>query len=73
MWGGAASVADSVGLRRSLEPVDAETERDSLELMNLFIRLADHMKIQGISSEGSEFVANAFRRGFEMLRSQGEP
>jgi hypothetical protein len=70
MWGSAGSVADSVDLRRSLDPVDAETERDSLELMQLLIRLADQMKYHDISSEGSEFVANAFRRGLEMLRSR---
>jgi hypothetical protein len=32
MWGSAGSVADVVGLRHSLDPVDAEAERDSLEL-----------------------------------------
>jgi hypothetical protein len=69
VWGSAGSVADVVGLRHSLDPVDAETERDSLELRRVLIRLADQMKAQGISSEGSEFVASAFRRGLEGQRS----
>jgi hypothetical protein len=68
IWGSAGSVADVVGLQRSLEPVDAETERDSVELMRLLVELADQMKAQGISSEGSEFVGNAFRRGLEIMR-----
>lgn len=38
MWGSVGSVADVVGLRDSLDPVDAETERDSLELRRLLIR-----------------------------------
>ena len=67
MWGSSGSVADSVDLRRSLAPVDAETERDGIELMRLLIRLAEQMKALGIASEGSEFVANAFRRGLDML------
>jgi hypothetical protein len=69
MWGSAGSVADVVGLRHSLDPVDAGTERDSLELRRLLIRLAEQMKVQGISSEASEFVSNAFRRGLERRRS----
>lgn len=74
MWGSAGSVADVVGLRHSLDPVDAETEQDSLELRRLLIRLAEQMKVQGISSEGSEFVATAFRRGLERRRRrEGEP
>jgi hypothetical protein len=74
MWGSAGSVADVVDLRPSLDPVDAETKQDSLELQRLLIRLADQMKAQGISSTGSVFVANAFRRGLEMLRPrEGEP
>ena len=68
MWGSAGSVADVVGLRHSLDPVDAETERDSVELRRLLIRLAEQMKVQGIPSEGSEFVANAFRLGLERRR-----
>ena len=68
MWGSAGSVADVVGLRHSLDPVDAETERDSVELRRLLIRLAEQMKVQGIQSEGSEFVANAFRLGLERRR-----
>jgi hypothetical protein len=68
MWGSAGSVADVVGLRHSLDPVDAGTERDSLELGRLVIRLAEQMKVQGISS-ASEFVSNAFRRGLERRRS----
>jgi hypothetical protein len=68
MWGSAGSVADVVGLRHSLDPVDAETERDSLELRRLLIRLAEEMRAQGISSEGSEFVASAFRCGLEWRR-----
>jgi hypothetical protein len=69
MWGSAGSVADVVGLRHSLDPVDAEAERDSLELRRLLIRLAEQMKAQGISSEASEFVANSIRRGLERRRS----
>jgi hypothetical protein len=68
MWGSAGSVADVVGLRHSLDPVDAETERDSVELRRLLIRLAEQMKVQGIPSGGSEFVANAFRLGLERRR-----
>ncbi len=71
MWGSAGSVADAVGMGHSLEPVDTETERDSIELMRLLIRLADEMGEEGISSEGSHFVASAFRRGLEILRSRG--
>jgi hypothetical protein len=63
--GSAGSVADVVDLRHSLDPVDAETERDSLELTRLLIRLGEQMKTKGISSEGSEFVASGFRRGLE--------
>jgi hypothetical protein len=70
MWGSSGSVADSVGLRRSLAPIDAETEQDGIELMRLLIQLAEQMKEQGISSQGSEFVANAFRRGLEKLRTR---
>jgi pyruvate/2-oxoglutarate/acetoin dehydrogenase E1 component len=69
VWGSAGSIADVVDLRHTLDPVDAETERDSLELRRLLIRLAEQMKAQGISSEGSEFVASAFRRGLERRRS----
>jgi hypothetical protein len=72
MWGSAGSVADMVGLQRGLEPVDAETERDSVELMRLLVELAAHMKEQGIASEGSEFVGNAFRRGLEIMRGPRE-
>jgi hypothetical protein len=68
MWGSAGSVADVVGLRHSLDPVDAETERDSVTLRRLAIRLAEQMKVQGIPSEGSEFVANAFRVGLKRRR-----
>ena len=68
MWGSMGSVADVVDLRHSLDPVDAETERDSLELTRLLIRLGEQMKTKGISSEGSEFVANGFRRGLERRR-----
>ena len=68
MWGSAGSVADVVGLRHSLDPVDAETERDSVELRRLLIRLAEQMKVHGIPSEGSEFVANTFRLGLERRR-----
>jgi hypothetical protein len=68
MWGSAGSVADVVGLRHSLDPVDAETERDSVKLRRLAIRLAEQMKVQGIPSEGSEFVANAFRVGLKRRR-----
>jgi hypothetical protein len=68
IWGSAGSVADVVDLRPSLDPVDAETRQDSLELQRLLIRLADQMKAQGVSSEGSEFVADAFRRGLERRR-----
>lgn len=70
VWGSAGSVADIVGLRRSLEPVDANTERDSIELMHTLIRLADQMRAQGIASEGSEFVGRGFRRGLDMLRAR---
>jgi hypothetical protein len=70
LWGSAGSVADVVGLRPSLDPVDAETERDSVELIRGLIRLADEMRAQGIASEVSEFVANAFRRGLEKRRSR---
>jgi hypothetical protein len=45
MWGSAGSVADVVGLRHSLDPVDAGNERDSLELRRLLIRLAEQMKV----------------------------
>jgi len=73
MWGSSGSVADIVDLRPSLDPVNAAKERDSLELRRHLIRLADQMKAQGISSEGSEFVAKAFRRGLERhLRRERE-
>jgi hypothetical protein len=73
IWGSAGSVADVVDLRPSLDPVDAETRQDSLELQHLLIRLADQMKAQGISTKGSEFVADAFCRGLERRRSRGDP
>ena len=74
MWGSMGSVADVVDLRRSFDPVDAETRQDSIELQRLLIRLADQMKAQRISTKwGSEFVADAFRRGLERQRSRGEP
>ena len=41
LWGSAGSVADIVDLRRSLEPVDPETERDSVQLIHELIQLAD--------------------------------
>jgi len=72
IWGSAGSVADGVDLRPSLDPVDAETRQDSLELQRLLIRLADQMKAQGISSKGSEFVGDGFRRGLERWRSRGD-
>lgn len=68
LWGSAGSVADVVDLRRSLEPVDLDAERDSVELINTLIRLADDMRAQGIASEGSEFVGNGFRRGLDVSR-----
>jgi hypothetical protein len=71
IWGSAGSVADSVGLQPSRAPVDAETERDSIELTRLLIQLAEQMKAQGISSEGSEFVAHVFGRGLERRRREG--
>jgi hypothetical protein len=73
IWGSAGSVADGVDLRPSLDPVDAETRQDSLELQRLLIQLADQMKAQGISSRGSEFVGEAFRRGLERRRSRDDP
>jgi hypothetical protein len=73
IWGSAGSVADGVDLRPSLDPVDAETRQDSLELQRLLVRLGDQMKAQGISSRGSEFVGEAFRRGLERRRSRDDP
>jgi len=73
MWGSAGSVADGVDLRPSMDPVDAHTERDSLELTRLLIQLADQMKAQGISSERSEFVAHVFGRGLERRRREQRP
>jgi hypothetical protein len=70
VWGSAGSIADSVDLRKSFDPVDAETERDSLELTRALIQLADQMREQGIGSEGSEFIAKLFRRG---LQQRGIP
>jgi hypothetical protein len=68
LWGSAGSIADIVDLRRSLEPVDPDTERDSVELIHTLIRLADDMRAQGIASERSEFVGNEFRRGLDVSR-----
>lgn len=73
VWGSAGSIADLAGLRRSLEPVDDETERDSVELRRVLIQLADEMREQGVSSEGSDFVASAFRRGFELESHREDP
>jgi hypothetical protein len=73
IWGSAGSVADVVDLRPSLDPVDAKTRQDSLDLQHLLIRLADEMKAQGISSKRSEFVGNAFRRGLESWGSRDDP
>jgi hypothetical protein len=70
VWGSAGSIADSVDLRKSFDPVDAETERDSLELTRALIQLADQMREQGIGSEGSEFIAKLFRRGLQQRGSQ---
>lgn len=70
MWGSAGSVADGVDLRPSMDPVDAETERDSVELTRLLIQLAEQMKAQGISSKRSEFVAHVFGRGLERRRRE---
>ena len=68
LWGSAGSVADIVDLRRSLEPVDPDTERDSVDLIHTLIRLAEDMRAQGIASERSEFVGNGFRRGLDVSR-----
>lgn len=73
MWGSAGSVADGVDLRPSMDPVDAGTERDSLELTRLLIQLAEQMKAQGISSERSEFVAHVFGSGLERRRRERGP
>jgi len=73
IWGSAGSVADGVGLQPSSDPVDAETERDSIELTRLLIQLAEQMKAQGISSEGSEFVAHVFGSGLERRRRERGP
>lgn len=70
IWGSAGSVADGVDLRPSRDPVDAETERDSIELTRLLIQLAEQMKAQGISSERSEFVAHVFGEGLERRRRE---
>jgi len=68
LWGSAGSVADIVDLRRSLEPVDPETERDSVQLIHALIQLADDMRAQGIASDGSEYIGNGFRRGLDVSR-----
>jgi hypothetical protein len=49
LWGSAGSVADIVDLRRSQEPVDPETERDSVQLIHALIQLGDDMRAQGIA------------------------
>ena len=73
LWGSAGAVADVVSLQRTLDPVDVETERDSVALTEALIRLADEMRAQGIASEGSEFIGHGFRRGLELrhLREGG--
>jgi hypothetical protein len=71
MWGSSGSVADVVDLQSSFDPVDAE--RDSIELTESLVRLADRMKAQGISSERVEFLADAFRRGLETRHSRSDP
>lgn len=48
LWGSAGSVADVVDFRRSLEPVDPDTERDSDDLIHALIRLADDMRARGL-------------------------
>jgi hypothetical protein len=68
MWGSAGSVADVMGLQGSFEPIDAEAERDSIELTECLVQLAEEMKAHGISSEGVDFLADAFRRGLEERR-----
>jgi hypothetical protein len=68
LWGSAGSVADIVDFRRSLEPVDPETERDSVQLIHALIQLADDMRARGIASVGSEFIGNGFRRGLDVSR-----
>jgi metal-responsive CopG/Arc/MetJ family transcriptional regulator len=73
MWGSAGSVADVIGLQSSFDPPDADTERDSIELTETLIRLADQMSAQGMSSERIESLANAFRHGLETRRSRGNP
>lgn len=74
LWGSAGSVADIVDFRRSLEPVDPDTEQDSLQLTQALIQLADDMRTQGIASDGSEFIGNGYRRGLDVWRRrrQGE-
>src|SRR5262245_61714041 len=68
VWGSAGSVADVVGLQRSFEPRDVETERDSIELTESLVLLADKMQAHGMSSERVDFLADAFRRGLEERR-----
>ena len=63
VWGSAGSIADEAGLRPSFDPVDSETERDSVELRRALIQLADQMREQGVSFERSDLVARAFHRG----------
>jgi hypothetical protein len=71
VWGSPGSIADVAGLR-PFDPVDAETERDSVELRRSLIELADQMREQGISSERPDVVARAFREGLEMHESGGD-
>jgi len=65
VWGSAGSMADVIGLRGYVERPEDEMRRDSREYTRLLIDLADKMKAQGIASERSDFVADAFRRGLE--------
>jgi hypothetical protein len=61
----AGSVADIVDLRRSLEPLDPDTRRDSLELIQTPIRLADPMRTQGSHRRDPNSWGNGFRRSLE--------
>jgi hypothetical protein len=63
VWGSTGSLAD-VAYFGDFEGTE-EQRRDSIEYRRLLIRLADEMKAQGLTDEGSEFIASALRKGME--------
>ena len=69
IWG--KGLAD-IAFRGNVEGRQEDLRRNDVRYKQLLIQLADEMKAQGIASDGSEFVADAFRKGMEILRARGD-